>query len=129
MPAKDHEFRMEVDSDSDISLLGDAPSRSKAKGKGKASDKPKKDKGKGKAKDTVSSPFHHGTSLFSFLVVNSKRILGRLRIHALGILYKRMRVGACKVRWRIGWLGVDVAGQTVHYLRNLLELISPSSDC
>ena len=57
MPAKDHDFRMEDDSDSDMSLLGDEPSRSKVKGKGKASDKPKKDKRKGKVQDVVSSFF------------------------------------------------------------------------
>ncbi|KAG2059031.1 TFIIH basal transcription factor complex, subunit SSL1 [Suillus hirtellus] len=42
---------MDVDSDSDISLLGDAEHRGKGKGKSKASDKRKKDKGKAKAKE------------------------------------------------------------------------------
>ncbi|KAG1802723.1 Ssl1-like-domain-containing protein [Suillus plorans] len=42
---------MDVDSDSDISLLGDAEHRGKGKGKGKATDKRKKDKGKAKAKE------------------------------------------------------------------------------
>ena len=103
MPAKDHDFRMEIDSDSDMSLLGDEPSRSKAKGKGKASDKAKKDKGKGKAKDAASSFFFNNASLNSyFWVVNSNHILGRLRMHVLGMLYKKMRVGACGVRWRTG---------------------------
>ena len=99
MPAKDHDFRMEDDSDSDMSLLGDEPSRSKVKGKGKASDKPKKDKRKGKVQDVVSSFFLNNASLNShFWMVNSKHILGRLRIHALGTLYKKMRVGVCRVR-------------------------------
>lgn len=42
---------MDVDSDSDISLLGDDEVRARGKGKSKATDKHKKDKGKGKAKD------------------------------------------------------------------------------
>ncbi|KAG1829110.1 Ssl1-like-domain-containing protein [Suillus variegatus] len=42
---------MDVDSDSDISLLGDAEHRGKGKGKSKATDKRKKDKGKAKAKE------------------------------------------------------------------------------
>ncbi|KAG1881460.1 Ssl1-like-domain-containing protein [Suillus tomentosus] len=42
---------MDVDSDSDISLLGDAEHRGKGKAKGKATDKRKKDKGKAKAKE------------------------------------------------------------------------------
>ncbi|OAX39575.1 TFIIH basal transcription factor complex, subunit SSL1 [Rhizopogon vinicolor AM-OR11-026] len=42
---------MDVDSDSDISLLGDVEHRGKGKGKGKATDKRKKDKGKAKAKE------------------------------------------------------------------------------
>jgi hypothetical protein len=47
---KDDNF-MDVDSDSDISLLGDVEHRVKGKGKGKVIDKRKKDKGKAKAKD------------------------------------------------------------------------------
>ncbi|KAG2119537.1 Ssl1-like-domain-containing protein [Suillus discolor] len=42
---------MDVDSDSDISLLGDVEHRGKGKGKGKVIDKRKKDKGKAKAKE------------------------------------------------------------------------------
>ncbi|KAF8558061.1 TFIIH basal transcription factor complex, subunit SSL1 [Imleria badia] len=42
---------MDVDSDSDISLLGDDEVRARGKGKSKAADKRKKDKGKSKAKD------------------------------------------------------------------------------
>lgn len=42
---------MDIDSDSDISLLGDDVARTRGKGKSKATDKRKKDKGKGKAKD------------------------------------------------------------------------------
>ncbi|KAG8213691.1 Ssl1-domain-containing protein [Butyriboletus roseoflavus] len=42
---------MDVDSDSDISLLGDDQVRARGKGKGKATDKQKKGKAKGKAKD------------------------------------------------------------------------------
>ncbi|KAH0827511.1 Ssl1-domain-containing protein [Lanmaoa asiatica] len=42
---------MDVDSDSDISLLGNDEVRARGKGKGKATDKRKKDKGKGKVKD------------------------------------------------------------------------------
>jgi transcription initiation factor TFIIH subunit 2 len=42
---------MDVDSDSDISLLGEVEHRGKGKGKGKATDKRKKDKGKAKAKE------------------------------------------------------------------------------
>ncbi|KAG6378179.1 Ssl1-domain-containing protein [Boletus reticuloceps] len=42
---------MDVDSDSDISMLGGDEVRARGKGKGKATDKRKKDKGKGKAKD------------------------------------------------------------------------------
>ncbi|KAG6334245.1 hypothetical protein ID866_4836 [Astraeus odoratus] len=47
---------MDVDSDSDISLLGDEDTRAKGKGKGKATEKRKKDSGKGKTKE-VSHPF------------------------------------------------------------------------
>ncbi|KAL4074120.1 Ssl1-like-domain-containing protein [Scleroderma citrinum] len=42
---------MDVDSDSDISLLGDEDRRGKGKGKGKATEKRKKDKVKGKSKE------------------------------------------------------------------------------
>ncbi|KAG2132013.1 Ssl1-like-domain-containing protein [Suillus bovinus] len=42
---------MDVDSDSDISLLGDVEHRGKGKAKGKTADKRKKDKGKAKAKE------------------------------------------------------------------------------
>lgn len=50
---------MDVDSDSDISLLGDLEHRGKGKGKNKATDKRKKDKGKAKAKDVSSAHLSH----------------------------------------------------------------------
>ena len=55
-PRKDDDF-MDVDSDSDISMPGDADDIGTRKGKGKAKigDKRKRDKGKGKAKDAVNN--------------------------------------------------------------------------
>lgn len=55
---------MDVDSDSDISLLGDDEVRARGKGKSKATDKRKKDKGKGKAKDV--RPFSCSLQLLPF---------------------------------------------------------------
>lgn len=54
--ARDNDF-MEVDSDSDISILdGGHNAPSKGKGKAKATDKHRADKGKGKPKDVVWVP-------------------------------------------------------------------------
>lgn len=58
---------MDVDSDSDISLLGDDAGRARGKGKSKATDKRKKDKGKGKAKDVRT--FSRTTKLPSHLSI------------------------------------------------------------
>jgi transcription initiation factor TFIIH subunit 2 len=59
-PRRDNDF-MDVDSDSDISILGNDALDTrggKGKGKAKAGDKSKRDKGKGKgkAKDVVCPP-------------------------------------------------------------------------
>lgn len=54
---------MDVDSDSDISLLGDVDHRGKGKAKGKATDKRKKEKGKAKAKEVSKAVFLHAAIL------------------------------------------------------------------
>jgi tRNA splicing endonuclease len=56
---------MDVDSDSDISLLGDVDHRGKGKAKGKVADKRKKDKGKAKAKEVGKPACPHAAILIS----------------------------------------------------------------
>jgi len=113
---------MDVDSDSDISILGEGDTvrgkgkEGKGKGKGKATEKRKKDKGKGKAKDVVRLFFYlRGFLLKSLMSLkfysNSRRTHGRRRIHGLGRLYKRTRLGAYRAQWRIGWREADDGGE------------------
>jgi len=71
---------MDVDSDSDISLLDeDDVFRAKGKGKAKATERRKKDKGKGKAKDVSPPhpPTHH--------ILLTLRI--KARVHVGGIVH------------------------------------------
>ena len=71
---------MDVDSDSDISLLGDEDARGKGKGKGKATEKRKREKGKRKPKEvsrtllgqqtlknTSVASLHMGGLLYAFM--------------------------------------------------------------
>jgi hypothetical protein len=105
---KDDNF-MDVDSDSDISLLGDVEHRVKGKGKGKAIDKRKKDKGKAKAKD-VSGALSLPMTLTDHSHFYSKLIPGRHRIRVLGTPYRKMRLEVCRAQWRILWRGAGVGG-------------------
>jgi hypothetical protein len=92
---------MDVDSDSDISLLGDVEHRGKGKGKGKSTDKRKKDKGKAKAKEVSKAGFCHRVMLYSYFY--SKLTPGRHPIRVHGTLCKKMRLVVCRARWRILW--------------------------
>ena len=90
---------MDVDSDSDISLLGDDEARARGKGKSKATDKRKKGKGKGKAKDVrlffTLPPNLHLTR------PSSKRTHGKHPTRAHGTPCRKTSRVACKGRSRI----------------------------
>ena len=98
---------MDVDSDSDISLLGDEDARGKGKGKGKATEKRKKEKGKRKPKEVSR------TLLGQQTVKNtsrSKPTRGKPRIRVHGTLCKRMRPEVCRGLSRTSWPGVGEGG-------------------
>lgn len=103
---------MDVDSDSDVSIMGDiGPSRNKGKGKGKAVEKVKRKKDKSKeVMDSVSRVAHR---LYGCLIIGhiSKHIHGKRHIRVHGRPFKKMRRGACKARLRIGWQEVDGRGE------------------
>lgn len=105
---------MDVDSDSDISLLGDVEHRGKGKGKGKATDKRKKDKGKAKAKEVSFCCAVQSTTLnIHFLFIYSKLTLGRHPTLVLGTLCRKMRLEACRVQWKILWRGAGAEGPSM----------------
>jgi len=100
---------MDVDSDSDISLLGDEH-RGKGKGKGKAIDKRKKDKGKAKAKDVSSTFVAYDVGHLHF---NSNLTHGRHPTRVLGILCRKMRPEVCRAPWKISWRGAGARGSSI----------------